>query len=107
MIALIKRIALALTLTLGIALAAQASYPKHIKVTTDNGAVVTVVALSDNVLKVINQPAGTTRTAGGRASVLDENDRRALEPVIGHRHGEVIRPRSEYSDDIARFSVLK
>ena len=74
MIALIKRIALALTLTLGIALAAQASYPKHIKVTTDNGAVVTVVALSDNVLKVINQPAGTTRTAGGRASVLDEND---------------------------------
>lgn len=51
-----------------------AEYPQNITVKTPDGAVVKAVALSDNVIKVINIPAGVDGTAGGMASVLDESD---------------------------------
>lgn len=51
---------------------ARAAYPQNITVKTANGASVTAVALSDNVIKVINIPTGIDGTAGGKASVLDE-----------------------------------
>lgn len=67
-------IAMTVTLTLMTAINVRAAYPQHITVKTDAGATVTVAALSENVIKVINMPAGTERTAGGKASVLKEDD---------------------------------
>ena len=73
---------LALLLCTGATL--RAAYPQHLRVTTPQGATVTVVALNENVLKVINTPAGTTATAGGKASVLDETSLgRCLNPDGG------------------------
>lgn len=56
------------------AVVAHAAYPQHIAVNTPNGASVTVVALSDNVIKVTNIPAGVNGISGGMASVINETD---------------------------------
>ena len=69
------------------AVCAWAAYPQHMTVTTPAGDQVTVVAVSENIVKVINVPAGYKAVsngmndtkavkglAGGHSSVLDESD---------------------------------
>ena len=64
-----------------------ADYPQHMTVTTAEGAQVTVVAVADHIVKVVNIPAGYSSTydngvglpkaisglAGGHTSVIDES----------------------------------
>ena len=63
----------AVLLTLTASICVWGAYPQHIKVTTPSGQEVTVVAVAEGIVKVINTPAGVTATAGGHSSELDES----------------------------------
>lgn len=57
-----------------------AAYPKNLKVTTPDGNTVTVVALDDNIIKVINTPAGVSPRVGGSSVLGDTDNGECLNP---------------------------